>query len=145
MNTLSIATACLLTPHCQLLLVRKRGSRFWMLPGGKIDGTETAAQALQRELMEELQWDASATFFHYLGAFENRAANEANTRVQAQVFHVQLPQIPPVQIAAEIEAMQWWDLDTAMDDNFAPLVREMVVPALRQALQHAQSPAGASI
>ena len=134
-NTLFIATACLLNPARELLVVRKRGSRFWMLPGGKIDGRETAAQALLRELREELQWDASATDLQPLGTFAHRAANEADTHVQAQVFHAQLDAVPDVQIAAEIEAMQWWPIDAAMHDDFAPLLRERVLPALQAALQ----------
>ena len=85
-------------------------------------------------MQEELQWEASGTAFQPLGSFENRAANEANTRVQAQVFYAALAQTTDVHIAAEIEAMQWWPVDAAMDDSFAPLLREMVVPALRQAL-----------
>ena len=134
MHTLFIATACLLNPQHELLLVRKRGSRFWMLPGGKIDGGETALQALQHELQEELQWDATGTALTPLGSFENRAANEANTRVQAQVFYAALTTAPDMQIAAEIEAMQWWPLPGDMDDSFAPLLCEMVVPALRHTL-----------
>lgn len=130
MNTLFIATACLINPHQKLLLVRKRGSRFWMLPGGKIDGAETAVQALHRELQEELLWDAAGTALQTLGSFENRAANEANTRVQAQVFYAALAHTPEIHIAAEIEAMQWWPMDSAMDDSFAPLLRESVVPEL---------------
>ena len=85
MHTLHLATACLIHQQ-QLLVVRKRGSRFWMLPGGKIDAGETAAQALLRELEEELQWNAAHTRFSLLGHFDNIAANEANTRVQAHVF-----------------------------------------------------------
>ena len=130
MHTLYIATACLLNQQRQLLLVRKRGSRFWMLPGGKIDGTETAHQALLRELQEELQWNASNTAFQALGQFEHRAANEAHTRVHAHVFVAILNHPHMLQIAAEIEAMQWWPLDATMDDSFAPLLRDMVVPAL---------------
>ena len=139
MNTLRIATACVLNPEGQLLLVRKRGSRFWMLPGGKIDGTETALQALLRELQEELQWQAADTPWQSLGHFENRAANEANTQVQAQVFYTQHRPSLQLQIAAEIEAMQWWPLDGSMDDSFAPLLCEMVVPALLAALQRPQA------
>lgn len=135
MNTLLLATGCLLNPQHQLLVVRKRGSRIWMLPGGKIDGAETAPQALQRELLEELQWDASCTPWQALGQFSHRAANEANTQVQAQVFYASLAHTPDVQIAAEIEAMQWWPIDAPMDEYFAPLLREMVLPALRAALQ----------
>ncbi len=133
-NTLFIATACLLNPQRQLLVVRKRGTRFWMLPGGKIDGNETAPQALQRELREELQWDVSTTALQPLGQFEHRAANEADTRVQAQVFYAQLAHTPDVQIAAEIAAMQWWPIDVPMDEHFAPLLREKVLPALSAVL-----------
>lgn len=92
-------------------------------------------QALQRELLEELQWDASCTPWQALGQFSHRAANEANTQVQAQVFYTSLAHTPDVQIAAEIEAMQWWPIDAPMDEYFAPLLREMVLPALRAALQ----------
>ena len=100
MHTLHLATACLINPERQLLVVRKRGSPFWMLPGGKIDAGETALQALQRELQEELQWQAPMDHLQPLAHFENRAANEADTRVQAQVFYARLAHTPAVQIAA---------------------------------------------
>ena len=135
MNTLTIATACLLSPEQHLLLVRKRDSSFWMLPGGKLDAGETALQALLRELGEELQWNAENTTFQTLGSFENQAANEANTRVQAQVFYAQLSTVPQLHIDAEIEAMQWWPLNSSHMEHFAPLLQEQVIPNLRQVLR----------
>ncbi|WP_284336233.1 NUDIX hydrolase [Comamonas sp. NoAH] len=142
MNTLHIATACLLNPQHEILLVRKKGSRFWMLPGGKLDAGETASQALQRELSEELQWQAPAAMFHHLGDFENQAANEANTLVKAQVFIAALATPPSLHIAAEIEAMQWWDVRREGEqENLAPLLREQVIPAVIAHLQHCAQPA----
>lgn len=134
MHTLILATACLLNPDHQLLVVRKRGSRFWMLPGGKIDAGETAEQALLRELQEELQWTAPAAAFQPLGCFEHIAANEADTRIQAHTFWMQLQHVPPLQIAAEIEAMHWLSLHEDEGMTLAPLLIDHVLPALRKAL-----------
>ena len=132
MHTLHLATACLINPERQLLVVRKRGSPFWMLPGGKIDAGESALQALQRELQEELQWQAPMEHLLPLAHFENRAANEADTRVQAQVFYARLAHTPAVQIATEIEAMVWLALDGPHPATLAPLLHEQVLPALQQ-------------
>jgi hypothetical protein len=51
---LDIAAACLLDDAGRLPLVRKRGTRAFMLPGGKREPGESPLQALQRELQEEL-------------------------------------------------------------------------------------------
>ncbi len=42
MSVLQIATACLIDPHGRLLLVRKRGTLAFMLPGGKRETGESA-------------------------------------------------------------------------------------------------------
>ena len=54
-NTLQIAAACLFDERGRLLLVRKRNTRFFMLPGGKREADEDALSALERELFEELE------------------------------------------------------------------------------------------
>lgn len=141
MDTLHIATACLLNPQHELLVVRKKGSHFWMLPGGKLEAGETAAQALQRELCEELQWQAPAAVFRPLGDFENQAANEANTLVKAQVFIAMLAATPSLHIAAEIEAMQWLDVHHGAQQHLAPLLLEQVIPAVIAHLQRCAQPA----
>lgn len=135
MNTLHIATACFLNPAHQLLLVRKQNTRKWMLPGGKLDVSETPEQALERELQEELQITIDTASLVPLGFYRAVAANEADTMVQAHVFQAPLPEASAITIAAEIAALQWMDLTTALQDaDVAPMVREHVIPALRQAL-----------
>lgn len=44
----------------RILLVehRKRGQRYWVLPGGRLQGNETLDAALRRELREELALEA---------------------------------------------------------------------------------------
>ncbi|WP_206079956.1 NUDIX domain-containing protein [Propioniciclava coleopterorum] len=41
-------------PAGDLLLVRKRGTRAFMLPGGKVEPGETHAEAAVREVREEI-------------------------------------------------------------------------------------------
>jgi 8-oxo-dGTP pyrophosphatase MutT (NUDIX family) len=54
MTTLSISAACLIDDAGRLLLVRKRNTQAFMLPGGKAEPGEDARAALTRELEEEL-------------------------------------------------------------------------------------------
>lgn len=110
------------------MLVRKRGTRAWMLPGGKCEPGEDALSALTRELQEELQLDLPADALGWLGRFQAMAANEADTWIDAHIFHARLPH--PVQAAAELEALSWLDLRAELSADLAPLLREQVVPRL---------------
>jgi ADP-ribose pyrophosphatase YjhB (NUDIX family) len=56
-----VRVAAILVRHDQILLVehRKRGQRYWVLPGGRLQGNETLETALRRELHEELGLEAT--------------------------------------------------------------------------------------
>lgn len=58
--TPQVRVAAVIARGDQLLLVehRKREERYWVLPGGRLDGLETLEAALRRELKEELGLDA---------------------------------------------------------------------------------------
>jgi ADP-ribose pyrophosphatase YjhB (NUDIX family) len=58
--TPQLRVAGLIVRADQLLLVehRKRGQRYWVLPGGRLQGNETLETALRRELREELALEA---------------------------------------------------------------------------------------
>jgi ADP-ribose pyrophosphatase YjhB (NUDIX family) len=58
--TPQLRVAGLIVRSDQLLLVehRKRGQRYWVLPGGRLQGNETLEAALRRELREELALEA---------------------------------------------------------------------------------------
>ncbi|MBB4863788.1 8-oxo-dGTP pyrophosphatase MutT (NUDIX family) [Pseudomonas nitritireducens] len=126
--TLRIAAACLLDEAGRLLLVRKRGTQAFMLPGGKYEAGETAVQALLRELQEELDLQLPPAALTPLGHFQADAANEPDTRVAAQVFVAALPHA--VQPAAELEELAWLESSGDLPPNLAPLLREQVLPAL---------------
>ena len=55
-----LRVAAIMAQRDQILLVehRKRGQRYWVLPGGRLEGNETLTAALQRELREELRLEA---------------------------------------------------------------------------------------
>lgn len=130
MTLLTIAAVCLLDEYGRLLLVRKRATHAFMLPGGKVEPGEALLSALQRELDEELQLHLDATAFTPLGRFRAPAANEADTEIDASLFLARLTQ--PVQAAAELEELRWYAPDQPEPDNLAPLLRLYVLPALRR-------------
>lgn len=128
MTTLDIAAACLIDADNRLLLVRKRNTRAFMLPGGKREPGESAHEALRRELQEELELSLPAEALSPLGSFRAAAANEPDTWVEAQVFVARLEQ--PVAPAAELEELTWLGPGQPLPDTLAPLLREQVLPAL---------------
>lgn len=128
MTTLDIAAACLIDADNRLLLVRKRNTRAFMLPGGKREPGESAHEALRRELQEELELSLPAETLSPLGSFRAAAANEPDTWVEAQVFVARLEQ--PVAPAAELEELAWLAPGQPLPDSLAPLLREQVLPAL---------------
>ena len=129
-TTLHIAAACLFDERGRLLLVRKRGTRFFMLPGGKREPGEDALAALHRELHEELDLRLDDGTLQPLGQFQAAAANEAETWLQADIFRATLPHA--VQAAAELEELRWLDAGQPLPADLAPLLREQVLPALQR-------------
>lgn len=125
MSLIEVFTGLIFDPHGCLLVVRKRATSRFMLPGGKAEPGETALAALERELLEELGVRlVSATPF---GVFEAEAANEPGRRVRGNVHRVQIAgTITP---AAEIEEIAWIDplQPVAL---LAPLLEHHILPAL---------------
>ena len=114
-----------------VLLVRKRGTVRFMLPGGKYEGRESALACLGRELAEELAVDTAALRLARLGRFEAPAANEPGRTVISTVYRAAwLVERTPTPLA-EIEEVRWHNLE---DDghHLAPLLRLHILPALRR-------------
>lgn len=127
---LKITTVCLLDEQGRILLVRKRNSAFFMLPGGKAEAGETPRMTVRRELNEELGLDLDEAELQWLGHFQAQAANEPGHWVEAQVFTGGLTGEPRVQ--AEIEEMAWLDLQAPDEHRLAPLLQERILPVLRE-------------
>ncbi|MCP9338081.1 NUDIX hydrolase [Stutzerimonas xanthomarina] len=132
LTVLKIATACLLDEAGRVLVVRKRGTHVFMLPGGKIERGETPRQALGRELHEELNLKVDTSQLESLGHFQSRAANEPDHWVEADVFFGRLKS--SIKAQAEIDALDWLEVHAERQGHLAPLLREQVLPALRKRL-----------
>lgn len=132
LTILKIATACLLDETGRVLVVRKRGTQAFMLPGGKIEMGETPRQALGRELHEELNLTVDPSQLESLGHFQPQAANEPDHWVEADVFFARLER--SVKAQAEIDALDWLEVHAERQGHLAPLLREQVLPALRKRL-----------
>lgn len=131
-TTFVTAAYCLLREG-RLLTVRKAGSSRFMLPGGKIDPGETAAEAAVREVMEEVGLDVSG-MGEPLGRFHDVAANEAHAWVDATVYVAHLRDHDAPAPLAEIAEQRWLPLEGDLPEDLAPLLRNHVVPRLREHL-----------
>ena len=113
----------------RVLLVRKRGTRAFMQPGGKRDPGEDDVTALARELDEELGCRMVPGSVASLGTFECQAANETDRQVQAAVYAVDVE--GRIAARAEIDEIIWIDPASPPDIHLAPLTRDHVLPLAR--------------
>jgi 8-oxo-dGTP pyrophosphatase MutT (NUDIX family) len=129
-----IAAAVIVDAQGRTLLVRKRGTATYMQAGGKVAADETPAQALLREIGEELNCGLAAQPVP-LGRFRAPAANEPGRMVDAELFAVTLAgEIRP---AAEIEDAIWHDPGDLDSVLLAPLTRDHVLPLIPTLRRHA--------
>ncbi|ACG78094.1 MutT/nudix family protein [Phenylobacterium zucineum HLK1] len=110
----------------RLLVVRKRGTQRFMLPGGKPEPGEDDLAALARELAEEL--GVSLLSARPLGVFEAPAANEPGRTVRSRPYAAEIEGEPAC--AAEIEDLRWID-PQAPDVLLAPVLEREILPAIR--------------
>ncbi|WP_292645291.1 NUDIX domain-containing protein [Nocardioides sp.] len=116
----------------RMLTVRKSGTTKFMLPGGKLEPGESAAEAAVREVAEELGVRLGVQDLTLLGEFEADAANEPGHLVRSTVF-TWAGEVTP-DAASEIAELRWASLAEITEGaEFAPLTREYVVPALEPA------------
>ena len=113
----------------RILVVRKRGTNKYMLPGGKIEAGESPAQAAIRELHEEVGAELEPESLTFLGEWTAPAANEAGLTVLGHIFGH--PWLDGLAVRAEIEDLLWLHPDEmAKRDDLAPLLVTRVLPAL---------------
>jgi 8-oxo-dGTP diphosphatase len=110
----------------RVLLVRKRGTKAFMQPGGKLDAGEDDITALSREILEELGCVLDPESVLPLGAFDAVAANAPGYRVEANLYRVDVTgEISP---SREIDEAIWVDPASPLDIHLAPLTRDHVLP-----------------
>jgi 8-oxo-dGTP pyrophosphatase MutT (NUDIX family) len=111
----------------RILLCRKRHTTsLLILPGGRIEPGESAAECVARELREELG-DVNALDMEYVGTYRERAAGEADKIVEIQLYRGELTGEPRPQ--AEIAGIVWFG---QQDDQalLAPSIANRILPDL---------------
>ena len=84
-QTIALHTAGLVViQENKLLLAFSNNKKAWYLPGGKIDAGETAPEALQREILEELGVQLQASGLQYYTHITAPAFGEEKNLVMEQ-------------------------------------------------------------
>lgn len=115
----------------QLLLVRKRGSGVYILPGGKPERNEDEIVALSREIEEELGCQLDTTDLVFLGSFADRAADADDTMVTVKLYgggHLMGKPAPH----SEIEEILWLSPKDSGEVKLAPSLMNSIIPFLFQ-------------
>lgn len=128
MQILHLASAIITNPQNEFLIVRKNNSSYFQMVGGKIDVEEQPIETLIRECQEEIQIDISSSPIELLGEHSTKAVNEQETLVEAQIFHVALPENTFVQCASEIAEFAWMSKTSYQNYQLAHLLREFSLP-----------------
>ena len=115
-----VSAAVITDAEGRVLVVRKHGTSVFMQPGGKPEPGESAAEALSRELKEEIGLDVDPGALEPLGSFESDAANEPGHRVVAETFRVSADP-STVSAQAEIAELRWITPDEVPTLALAPL------------------------
>lgn len=123
---INIAAAIIMDEKGRLLLVRKRGTLFFMQPGGKIEPGEDARSALIRELSEELNLELTLEELIPVGEFTDIAANEPGHLLHACMFSTGIC-TQEIQPAAEIEEILWLSPSDISSTRLAPLTANKIV------------------
>ena len=112
----------------RILTVRKAGTKRFMLPGGKHEPGESAADAAVRECAEELGLALDPAGLTEVGVFVADAANEPGLTVRGHVFAHPMDAEP--RRAAEIAQLRWLDPTAPLPGDLAPLLQRHILPAL---------------
>ncbi len=125
-----IVAAVAMNAAGETLLVRKRGTAAFMLPGGKPAGKESKLDALEREVREELGCGLDRAACRPMGLFRAPAANEPGFTVEAELFAASL--IGDPRPSGEIDELVWIDPDGEVPYPLARLAQHHALPLARK-------------
>jgi 8-oxo-dGTP diphosphatase len=124
--TPQLRVAAIIVRQDQLLLVehRKRGQRYWVLPGGRLEGNETLDAALRRELEEELSVEARVGRLVIVCESLAPDRHVVNLIFQAEIGESAEPQLDPRDPV--LAGWQWVSVDQLPRLDFRPPIAEAV-------------------
>lgn len=121
-----IRVAAVVERDREILLVehRKRGQRYWVLPGGRLQGSETLEGALRRELREELALEARVR--QLLLVCETLAPER---HIVNLVYHLEIGEGTEPQLDAAdpvLAGWQWVAVDRLPRMDFRPPIADSI-------------------
>jgi 8-oxo-dGTP diphosphatase len=124
--TPQLRVAAIMVRQRQLLLAehRKRGQRYWVLPGGRLEGNETLEAALRRELQEELGLQARVGRLVIVCESLAPDRHVVNLIFQAEIGESAEPQLDPRDPV--LAGWQWVSVDQLPRLDFRPPIAETV-------------------
>ena len=108
----------------QILLIHrwKNGEEYFVIPGGGAESGETAVQAAQREIQEELGWSLSEKQLQPTFTFRN--GQRLETYFHATISHTSAPMIQGEEAlrshAQNIYQPEWLDIEAICGLNIRP-------------------------
>lgn len=112
----------------RVLLVKKRDSDVYILPGGKPEQGETDVETLSREIDEELGCSIASDRLLFLGTFSDVVAGTPGTRVTIRLYAGTLVGTPSPH--SEIDSLLWWTRSNFEAPALAPSLRNSILPFL---------------
>lgn len=95
----------------RFLVTRSKGKEIFVAPGGKLEGKETAIEALIREMMEEVKLDILEADTEPLGTYTAQAAGNETKTLKMDVFLIHRANGDPVP-SSEVEEIMWVNTQT---------------------------------
>lgn len=112
----------------RVLLVKKRNSEFYILPGGKPEQGESDIETLSREIDEELGCSIASDRLSFLGTFSDEVAGMPDAKVTIRLYAGALIGTPSPR--SEIESLLWWTRTQYRERTLAPSLRNSILPFL---------------
>lgn len=109
-----------------LLCRKRRGTRLWILPGGKYEPGEDGEACLRRELAEEIG-GARARVGEFVASYTSVAAGEGDRTLRVDLFLGDIEGAPEPR--AEIGELRWFGESDEWAE-LAPSLRETIFPDL---------------
>lgn len=111
----------------RLLVVKKLGSRDYLMPGGKPKKGESAVEALRRELREEIGCSVDDSSLALLGRFED-FTSDGKSKVAINLFAGEI--IGEPKPSSEIEELSWISAADAINPFVTPIIKKQIMPFL---------------
>lgn len=131
LKQLNIAVGIIRNPNHEIFITQRDGSShmagFWEFPGGKIESGETPAQALIRELQEEVGIDARDPVM--IRTLEHRFPDRV---VNLHFFMVETWSGEPY--GKEGQPKRWVAQTALKEEDFPPANAEVVIALINEAI-----------